>query len=142
MNRGLNPELGLAILRVVLGVIFIAHGSPNLFGGMEDLAGSFAQLGIPLPPVAAWLIVLLEVVGGLLLIVGFLVTPIAALLATHMLVGIVLVHARNGFYVIQHGQGGIEFNLLLIVTLLMLILGGPGLAALDNRRGAGGVAEI
>jgi putative oxidoreductase len=142
MNRGLNPELGLAILRVVLGVIFIAHGAPNMFGGMEALQGFFAQLGIPLPAVTAWLIVLLEVFGGLMLIVGFLVAPIAALLAVHMVAGIIVVHARNGFYVIGHGQGGVEFNLILVVSLLMLILGGPGLAALDNRRGVGGVADV
>jgi putative oxidoreductase len=109
---------------------------------MEDFTSFFAQLGIPLATVAAWFIVMLEVGGGLLLIVGFLVTPVAALLATHMVAGIILLHARNGFYVIQHGQGGIEFNLLLAVALLTLIFGGPGLAALDNRRGVGGVTEV
>jgi len=134
MDRGVNPDLGLAILRVVVGVIFIAHGAPKIFGGMEGSAGFFGSLGIPLPIVAAWMISLLEFLGGIALIAGFLVTPIALLLTTHMLIGILLVHAANGFYVVgPEAQGGVEFNLLLGASLLMLVFGGPGLAALDAR---------
>jgi len=130
MDRGVNPDLGLAILRVVVGVIFIAHGAPKIFGGMEGTAGFFGSLGIPLPIVAAWMISLLEFLGGI-----FLVTPIALLLTTHMLIGILLVHAANGFYVVgPEAQGGVEFNLLLGASLLMLVFGGPGLAALDARK--------
>ena len=128
MDRGVNPDLGLAILRVVVGVIFIAHGAPKIFGGMEGTAGFFGSLGIPLPIVAAWMISLLEFLGGIALIAGFLVTPIALLLTTHMLIGILLVHAANGFYVVgPEAQGGVEFNLLLGASLLMLVFGGPGL---------------
>ncbi len=135
MDRGVNPDLGLAILRVVVGVIFIAHGAPKIFGGMEGTAGFFGSLGIPLPIVAAWMISLLEFLGGIALIAGFLVTPIALLLTTHMLIGILLVHAANGFYVVgPEAQGGVEFSLLLGASLLMLVFGGPGLAALDARK--------
>ncbi len=135
MDRGVNPDLGLAILRVVVGVIFIAHGAPKIFGGMEGTAGFLGSLGIPLPIVAAWMIGLLEFLGGIALIAGFLVTPIALLLTTHMLIGILLVHAANGFYVVgPEAQGGVEFNLLLGASLLMLVFGGPGLAALDSRK--------
>lgn len=133
MKNGMNPELGLAILRIVLGVIFIAHGLPKLTGGIEGTAGFFGQLGIPVPLIAAWFIALLETLGGLMLVVGFFVTPVSLLLAAHMLTGIILVHAANGFYVIGPGQGGIEFNLLLAVCALAMVFCGPGLAALDNR---------
>lgn len=136
MRRAPNPELGLAILRVVLGVIFVAHGAPKLFGGVGGTAEFLGSLGVPLSGLFAWGITLLEFFGGILLIVGFLVTPIALLLGVHMLTGIILVHAGNGFYVIGPGQGGVEFNLLLIAGLLALILAGPGLAALDSRGGA------
>jgi uncharacterized membrane protein YphA (DoxX/SURF4 family) len=52
-----------------------------------------------------------------------------------MLIGILLVHAANGFYVVgPEAQGGVEFNLLLGASLLMLVFGGPGLAALDARK--------
>lgn len=139
MKRGLNPELGLAILRIVLGVIFVAHGYPKIAGGVAGTAQFFGQLGIPLAGFFAWVITLLEFFGGIALVIGFLVTPIALLLTFHMLVGIVLVHAPNGFYVIGPGQGGIEFSLLLVAGLLGLVLAGPGMAALDSR--AGGTRE-
>ena len=133
MKSGMNPELGLTILRVVLGVIFVAHGVPKLTGGMEGTVAYFGALGIPAPLVVAWLIALLETLGGLALLLGFLVTPVSLLLALHMLTGIVLVHAPNGFYVIGAGQGGVEFNLLLVASLLAMMFCGPGLAAIDNR---------
>lgn len=135
MERGLNPGLGLAILRVVVGLTFVAHGLPKIFGGMPETIGFFEMLGIPLPTVSAWFIALLETGGGLTLIVGFLVTPAALLLAIHMLAAIILAHAQNGFYVIEHGQGGIELSLLLLAALLALILCGPGVGAVDTRRG-------
>lgn len=136
MKRGFDPELGLAILRVVLGVIFIAHGAPKLFGGVGATAGFLGQLGIPLAGLFAWVITLLEFFGGISLVAGFLVTPLSALLGFHMLMGIILVHAGNGFYVVGPGQGGVEFNLLIIAGLLVMILAGPGKAAVDARRGA------
>ena len=135
MKNGMNPELGLTILRVVLGVIFVAHGLPKLTGGIEGTVQSFASLGIPAPLVAAWFVALLETLGGLMLLVGFLVTPVSLLLVLHMLTGILLVHAPNGFYVVgAQASGGIEFNLLLTASLLVMMFCGAGLAAIDNRR--------
>ncbi|MDH3297378.1 MAG: DoxX family protein [Gemmatimonadota bacterium] len=133
MKHGMNPELGLTILRIVLGVIFIAHGWPKV-GSMAGTADFLGGLGVPAPLVAAWAITVLELCGGLLLLIGFLVTPVALLLTAHMLMGIVLVHAANGFYVIGLGAGGIEFNLILAAAAMMLVFGGPGLAALDSRK--------
>jgi len=134
MERGVNPDLGLAILRVVLGVIFIAHGAPSVFGGMDGTAAFLGSLGIPLPLLVAWAVRLLEFLGGMCLVVGFLVTPVALLLAVEMMAGMVLVHAARGFYVIgAYANGGIEFNLLLVASLLVLVFAGPGLAAMDSR---------
>lgn len=124
----------VAILRVVTGLIFVMHGYPKLFGGIEGTAQFFGQIGIPAPLIAAWAIALLETFGGVALIIGLFVTPVAILFAIHMLVGIALVHAPNGFYVVGPGQGGVEFNLLLIASMLVLILAGPGAASLDAKR--------
>lgn len=126
--------IGLAVLRVVTGLIFLMHGYPKLFGGIEGTSGMFESLDIPLPLVAAWGVALLETFGGLALILGLFATPVAILLAIHMLAGIVLVHIQNGFYVVGPGQGGVEFNLLLIASMLVLILVGPGAASLDEKR--------
>ncbi len=72
MKNGINPELGLAILRVVLGVIFVAHGWPKV-GHVEGTAAFLGGVGIPLPVIAAWVVTALELGGGLLLLAGFLV---------------------------------------------------------------------
>lgn len=133
MKDGMNPELGLTILRVVLGVIWIAHGVPKLTGGIEGTVNFLGGLGIPAPVLAAWFVALLESLGGFLLLVGWLVTPVALLLSIEMLVGIIVLHAPNGFYVVGSGHDGIEFSLLLIASLLAMIFCGPGLAAVDNR---------
>jgi putative oxidoreductase len=134
MKKPLNPRLGQMILRIVLGLIFVAHGGAKLFGGVGGTVAFFGSLGIPLPFLAAWVITLLEFVGGMFLIVGLFVLPTAILLAVHMLMGIILVHIPNGFFVIgPDAAGGYEFNLLLIAGLISLLLGGPGLAAVDSR---------
>lgn len=130
-----NPPLGLAILRVVVGVIFVVHGSPKLFGGVGGFAESLAGLGFPLPALFAWAGTLLEFFGGLALIAGLLVTPVALLLVVEMSLGILLVHAANGFWVVGPGRNGVEFNLLLIAALLALVLAGPGAAAIGRGRG-------
>lgn len=138
-----NPDLGLAILRVVTGVIFVAHGAPKLFGGgVEELARMLGGIGVPFTTAAAWGITLLEFFGGLALVAGLVVVPVAILLSLHMLTDIVLVHGSAGFFVIgpqaQHPPGGVEFNLLLIAALCALILAGPGAAAADRALGGSG----
>ena len=140
MRKPLNPGLGQMILRIVIGVIFVAHGAAKLFGGVGGTIDFFGQLGIPAPFLAAWLVTLFEFVGGIFLIVGLFVLPTAILLAIHMLLGIILVHGQYGFFVIGPGTGGMEFNLLLIAGLLSLLLGGSGYAAVDSRSAAAPVA--
>jgi putative oxidoreductase len=137
MDKGLNPELGLALLRVVLGVIFISHGAPSLFGGMEGQVAFFSSLGIPLPVVVAWSVKLLEFFGGIALLIGLLVTPVSLLLTIHMFAGIVLVHAPRGWYVVgPEANGGVEFSVLLAASLMMLVFGGGGMASMDGRSGS------
>jgi putative oxidoreductase len=122
------------MLRVTLGVIFLTHGLPKIMGGVGGLEGMLGEMGVPLAGIMAWVVTLLEVGGGLALVVGFLVTAFSLLLSFHMLMGIFLVHLANGWYVIGPGSGGAEFNVLLIAGLLTLVLAGPGAAALDARQ--------
>lgn len=135
MKKPLNPRLGQMILRIVIGLIFVAHGGAKLFGegGPGSLAGFLGSEGIPVPILAAWMITIFEFVGGMFLIVGLFVVPAAILLSVHMLMGIFLVHAQKGFWVVGPGQDGVEFSLLLIAGLISLLLGGPGYAAVDSR---------
>lgn len=142
-QSSVRQDLGLLILRAITGVIFVAHGWPKLADGASGAAQMFGQLGVPVPGGSAWLVTLLEFFGGLALIAGAFVALVSALFIVHMTMGILLVHLAQGFYVVGPGQGGVEFNLLLIGSLLTLILVGAGKPAVDAMIGgrAGDAAE-
>ena len=130
-------DLGLLVLRLVLGAIFVAHGAQKLFGsfgghGLKGTAAFFEQLGIrPARPMAL-LAGLAEFIGGILVAVGFL-TPLAAVaLISVMVVAVLAVHLKNGFFA---ENGGYEFNLALAGMALTLLLAGAGALSLDGALG-------
>lgn len=137
MAEARNRDVGLLVLRLTIGLIFLTHGWPKLIGGgATATAGFFGQLGIPLPTIMAWFVTLLEFFGGIALILGLLVPILASLFSIEMLVALLLVHLPNGWYVVGPGQGGVEFNVLLIAGLLTLLLVGAGSPALDEKLAA------
>jgi putative oxidoreductase len=129
----LHP-LALLVLRIVLGIIMIAHGYPKVFGGLSEHVHHVNNLGLP-----GWLAycsAAAEFFGGILLLVG-LFTRIAALaILINMSVAIWKVHWKNGLL----GNGGYQFPLALAAMAFALIFLGAGPIALDGiRRGGGGV---
>jgi putative oxidoreductase len=129
--------IGLLVLRVVLGVIFIGHGAQKLFGSfggprISGFASVLEQMGVkPARPMAI-LAGLAEFVGGILMILGFL-TPLAALaLIVVMTVAVFTVHLKNGFFATN---GGYEFNLALAGMALTLLITGAGAYSLDSVLG-------
>ena len=121
-------DFGLLVIRVVLGIIMVAHGSQKLFTfGYDGVTAGMAQSGLPLPAVSAALIIAAEFGGGLLLIAGLLSRFAAAAIAFGMTVASIQVHLPNGFF----APTGYEFTLMLAAAGLGIVLTGPGRFSLD-----------
>lgn len=127
-----HVALALTLLRLVAGVIFIMHGWQKVFTyGHAGVTGSFTQMGVPAPSVAAFVVMWVEFLGGIALVLGLLTRIAGLLLAIDMLGAIVFVHAKNGFFLPM----GLEFALMLGTACLALALAGGGAAAADGMIG-------
>jgi putative oxidoreductase len=126
-------DLGLLIIRLVLGLTFAGHGAQKLFGwfggyGPKGTGGWMESIGIKPGVLMAVLAGLAELLGGLLF-AGGLLTPVAAvLIVLTMLVAIVKVHAPNGYWA---DKGGIEYMVLLIAVAVGVALIGAGAYSFD-----------
>ncbi|MBT2680473.1 DoxX family protein [Bacillus sp. ISL-35] len=126
-------DLGLLIIRLVIGILFIGHGAQKLFGwfggyGLKGTGGWFESIGMKPGVTMALFAGLAELVGGILLAAGLL-TPLAALMiAGTMLMAIVKVHGANGLWSTSNGY---EYNLTLVAVTIGLALIGPGRYAID-----------
>lgn len=124
-----QQDWALAIVRVIIGVIFVAHGSQKLFTyGISGVAGGFGQMGIPLAGIAAPLVSFLEFFGGLALIAGFLTRLVSLGLVINMIGAIAFAHLSAGFFMPK----GYEFALVLGTGSLALAIAGGGLISLDS----------
>jgi len=129
-SLGRLQGLGIAVLRWIVGVVFLVHGGQKLFVfHFAGTAAFFAKAGIPLPGVSAVVVTLVEFLGGAALILGIGTRVAAVLLAINMLGAIYFVHGRNGFFL---QGGGYEYALAMLVSNVSLALTGPGLCAVDN----------
>ena len=131
-SRLQQADVAVLILRLVLGVTFLAHGGQKLFGwldgpGLDGTVAFMGGMGVPAP--LAYLAAFTEFFGGLAVLVGLL-TRLAALgLAVTMAVAIVKVHLANGFFA---SAQGFEFPLALLAIALALVAYGAGRYSLDS----------
>ncbi|MGW9269771.1 DoxX family membrane protein [Microbacterium sp. NPDC055599] len=124
------PSLGLLILRVVTGAIFAAHGAQKIFEyTIPGTIGSFAGMGVPFAEIAAPVVAFVELIGGILLMLGLFTRPVGVVLAIDMLVALVLVHLPAGLWV---GEGGYEFVAVLGAAALAFALTGAGRFSIDG----------
>lgn len=126
---------GLTILRVLVGITFMAHGSQKLFGwfggyGLAGVAQWMESIGLAPGYLMALMAGSAEFFGGLALVIGLLVRPASAVLAITMLVAIFSVHIGNGFFMADNGY---EFALALLAATLALLIEGAGRLSLDKR---------
>jgi putative oxidoreductase len=134
-----DNDTATAILRLVLGVIFFAHGAQKMLGwfggyGFTGTMGFFTGI-LHIPAVFAFLAIAAEFFGGLGLIFGVF-TRVASLgVFCNMIVAIAMVHGRFGFWMnwtgAQKGEG-YEYHLLLLAASAFLMIRGAGAASLDR----------
>jgi putative oxidoreductase len=128
---------GLLLLRLVLGLTMAGHGAQKLFGwwggpGLRGIHGWLASFRMRGGWVPVGMLVAAEFGGGIALALGLL-TPLAALaIVAAMMVAIATVHWPKGFWA---GNGGFEFNLLIIAGATALAATGPGRFSLDHAFG-------
>jgi putative oxidoreductase len=130
-------KIARLLLRLIVGGLFVGHGTQKLFGwfggnGLDATAAGFEHLGLRPGRRNAIAAGAAEAGGGVLLAAGF-ASPLAeAALTGTMITAISTVHAKNGPWA---GDGGYEYNLVLIAIVLALAETGPGPLSLDARRG-------
>ena len=121
-------SLGLLALRLVTGVVFIAHGAQKAFVyGFDGVAAGFAGMGIPMAGLVGPGVALVELFGGLALVAGLLTRLAGAGLAVVMLGAVLIAHLAGGFFL----PTGYEFALTLLGASLALAATGAGAWSLD-----------
>jgi putative oxidoreductase len=129
-------------LRAIVGYGFIAHGLAKLSRGPSGFAGTLDVLGVPFPEVMAWATILVELIGGLAVLIGAFVSVAGIPLAAVLLVAMFTVHLPYGFSSIklvavgdagpQFGPPGYEVALLYLASLAALAVGGSGPLSIDR----------
>ena len=129
-----RPSWGLVVLRLVVGGVFIDSGSRKLFQvGVVGVASLFASMHLPLPLLSAVLLTLLEVLGGIALLLGLFTRGTAALLAVDMLVAVLIVYFEPTFF-----KAGVQLPLTMLAGSIALALSGPGALSLDGTKALAG----
>jgi putative oxidoreductase len=129
-------------LRLIVGYGFVEDGFAKLARGLDAFPAILQAIGVPAPHLMGWLTILVEIVGGLAVLLGALV-PLASIpMAAVLLVATLTVHLPYGFSSIklqavtaagaQFGPPGFETDLLYLACLTALVLGGSGPLAIDN----------
>ncbi|GGA26848.1 DoxX family protein [Paenibacillus physcomitrellae] len=126
-------SFGLLLIRLIIGLIFAGHGAQKLFGwfGGHGLKGAGAWMesvgikpGVPAAAAAGWI----EFAGGLAFAAGLFTPVIAILLALTMVMAIIKVHGRNGFWAASNGY---EPNVILIAVFVGIAFTGAGSYSID-----------
>lgn len=115
---------GTFILRIALAVILLFHSVPGMFYGGVQAFGElylnqvgFDPIGIPL----AWAIKLSHVVCAVLLVLNKYIKPASVITIIILIMGIVMVHYKEGWFVVGGGRNGVEFNFLMICVFVFLM---------------------
>lgn len=120
-------EISLKILRVSVAIIFLAHSVVRIANStIERFAGFMESKGFPSGIFWVWGITAFEIIGGLLLAFGYFTKILSAGFIFLLLIGIILIHASQGWFVGEHGTGGCEYSFILIIALFVVATSAEG----------------
>ncbi len=121
MELAHRQHLALVLLRVFLAAMMIIHGIARISAGGVTPFGEFLTTsGFPVGLYLAWAITVFEIVGGIVLAFGYFAPVLAVIFALHLLAGIILVHAKEGWFVVGSGRNGVEYSAFLLVAFLLV----------------------
>lgn len=134
----LGTRFNPVALRLGFGVVLTVHGIGRFNigpfasdSGVAGFAGFLGgSLGVPAPLFFAWVVTLVEAVGGVLLLVGLFTRYVAALAAIDMFVAMTIFHLPRGFS--AYANAGYEFTMMLTLVGIALVLSGPGALSLER----------
>jgi putative oxidoreductase len=129
-------DLAPLVLRLGIGLVFVVHGWAKLTEGPSGFAGMLTGLNVPAPELFAWLTMIAELVGGLLLLAGFL-TRLATLPLIAVMTGALLLVKSSVGIIAPMGSPmpGAELDIALLSGLVALLLLGPGRLSVDHALG-------
>jgi len=117
----LSTNQWLTVLRIAVGLMMAAHGGIRTYAGTVGGFGGFLESkGFPAGEAIAWAITVFEIAGGIALALGFYVRILAAIFILELIMGIILVHAAIGWFVVGYTSGGAEYSTLLILCLMVI----------------------
>lgn len=123
----ITGDRAIQVLRISIALFMMAHGITRLsINGPVDFGAFLSSKGFPLGVPLAWSITILEIMCGLLLIAGKWQRLAASFFILELLMGIILVHFKNGWFVVGLTEGGIEYSVLLIICFLLVFLTAAG----------------
>lgn len=121
MEQTRQKHLAIVVIRIFLAVTMLIHAIARINTGGVAPFGEFLTIsGFPLGLYLAWAITIFEIAGGIVLAVGYFVPVLALIFAIQLIMGIVLVHAKEGWFVVGLGRNGMEYSVLLIVSFLAI----------------------
>jgi putative oxidoreductase len=123
------PEIGYALVRIVIGYILFMHGWNKVDAGFAAEVAYFVKAGFVLPTICAAAVIFLETVGAACVAIGLFTRFFAAALAVELGVMFVMIHGPKGF---AAGKGGYEYVLLLGIVMFTIALRGGGLYSVDR----------
>ncbi len=118
----IRSESALVPIRVLIGGIIVSHGVTHFSNGIASFGEFFLSKGISHGVMVAWIVSIIEIVGGISFVFGKFAKPLGLYFFFELLLGSYWIHWQSGKFIVEAGKNGIEYSILLIVSFLVVAL--------------------